>query len=62
MMLPYREELLTRMIHLYGHEHFIVIQYAHLLETLEENEWNKKMLEILVAAHEASPYSGEGDY
>ena len=61
-MPAYREELLTRMINLYGYEHFIVVQYAHLLETLEENEWNKATLEILAAAHEASPFTGKGDY
>jgi len=61
-MPAYCEELLTRMINLYGHEHFLTVWYAQLLETLEENEWNKEMLEILVAAHEASPFTGKGDY
>lgn len=54
-MLPYREEYLTRMIRLYGYEHPVVIQYAHLLETYEENEWNKTILRLLLEAHEETP-------
>ena len=54
-MLAYREEYLTRMIRLYGYEHPVVVQYTHLLETFEENEWNRTVLRLLLEAHEKTP-------
>ena len=54
-MLAYREEYLTRMIRLYGYEHSVVAQYAHLLETFEENKWNRTVLRLLLEAHEEMP-------
>lgn len=48
-----REKLLDRMIALYGYENLMVIEFARLCETWEENEWNDKVLTILVEAHEA---------
>jgi len=54
-MLAYREEYLTRMICLYGDEHPVVVQYAHLLETFEESEWNRTVLRLLLEAHEKTP-------
>lgn len=50
-----REEMLDRMIAVYGLEHPVTIQFAHLCETLEVNGWNDYLLEVLVKAHEESP-------
>lgn len=50
-----REKLLDRMIALYGYEHQIVLQFAHMCEDLDPTEWNDRVLEILVDAHEADP-------
>ncbi len=46
-----REELLTRMIRIYGFEHEAVIEFAKLMETNISNE----SLEILVECHEEYP-------
>lgn len=54
-MTTYRENLIDRMIHLYGFENPIVIEFCKLCERWEENEWNNKALTILVEAHEADP-------
>lgn len=58
-MSAFREELLDRMIGIYGLEHPIVIQFAEMCETNEENEWNNTVLRILVEAHEANPFYEE---
>ena len=55
----FREDLLTRIIHIYGFEHKITIWFAQLLETQEENEINNKMLEMMVKCHEKSPMVDE---
>ena len=47
-----REEMLTRMIHLYGFEHEAVIQFAELME---RDGVTDDVLETLVLAHEAHP-------
>lgn len=54
-----RENYIDRMIAIYGMENPIVIQFCHLCETWEENEWNDKILRLLVEAHEADPYREE---
>lgn len=54
-MSEFRNDLLTRIIRIYGFEHKITIAIAKLLEEWEENEWNDKVLKILVEAHEACP-------
>lgn len=46
-----REELLTRMIRLYGFEHKVVIQFAELME----KNVDTKILETIVKAHEDFP-------
>lgn len=46
-----REELLTRMIRLYGFEHEVVIEFARLMET----EISDHDLEVIVKCHEESP-------
>lgn len=51
-MIELREELITRMINIYGYEDPIVIQFCELCEKLDNTEWNNKCLTILVKAHE----------
>lgn len=48
-----RENLMDRMIRIYGYENPIVVQFCRLCEEWEENDWNDKVLTILVEAHEA---------
>ena len=48
-----REELLTRMIRIYGMEHEIVIMFA---EYVENPKLDEKLLETLVKCHEQNPY------
>ena len=55
----FREDLLTRIIRIYGFEHKITIWFAQLLESQEENEINNKMLEMIVECHEKSPIVDE---
>lgn len=50
-----RENLIDRMIHIYGFENPIVINFAKLCEEYPDNSVNDKMLEILVCAHESDP-------
>lgn len=47
-----REQLLTRMIHIYGFEHQIVKDFAVLLT---RPQFNDAMLEAIVKAHEEYP-------
>ena len=51
-MTELREELITRMIRIYGYENPVVIQFCELCEELDDTEWNNKCLIILVEAHE----------
>lgn len=44
-----REELLTRMIHLYGFEHPAVVQFASLMESEMVDD---ETLRIIVESHE----------
>ena len=50
-----RENLIDRMISIYGYEDKIVIDFARLCETWEETKWNDTILRLLVEAHEADP-------
>ena len=50
-----RENLIDRMIRIYGFEHPIVIQFAELCERMENTEANDKALMMLVKAHEKNP-------
>lgn len=54
-MTTYRENLLDRMIHLYGFENPMVIQFADMCEKYANNAWNDDVLRLLVEAHEADP-------
>ena len=59
-MTTYRENLIDRMIAVYGFEHPIVIEFAKLCENWVENTWNNTLLQTLVEAHENEPhYEGE---
>ena len=51
-MSAYRENLIDRMINIYGYEHPMVIQFAELCEKWDENLWNNTSLTTLVKAHE----------
>lgn len=55
----FRGDLLARIIHIYGFEHKITIWFTQLLETQEENDFNNKMLEMMVECHEKSPIVNE---
>ena len=50
-----RDNLLDRMIAIYGLEHQMTVQFAYLCEQWDENEWNDKVLTLLVESHEADP-------
>lgn len=50
-----RNNLIDRMIAIYGMEHTLVIQFCRLCEEYESNEWNDTALRLLVEAHEADP-------
>lgn len=50
-----RENLIDRMIRIYGFEHPIVIQFAELCEHMPDTEYNNKALMILVKVHEENP-------
>ena len=53
-----REELLTRMIKIYGMEHEVVIRFARFLENPKLDD---ELLETLVEYHEQKPYGWEED-
>ena len=50
-MTTYRENLLDRMIHIYGLEDSIVIQFAEMCERYANNSWNDDVLRLLVESH-----------
>lgn len=51
-MTEFRENLLTRMIHIHGFEHDITIKFAHLLEKVPQTPIDDRALEIIVESHE----------
>lgn len=51
-----KEDLLTRMIHIYGFEHEAVLQFGAIMDTTSED-----VLETIVKAHEAHPVGLEED-
>ena len=59
-MTTYRENLIDRMIHLYGFENPMVIQFADMCEKYPNTADYDDVLRILVEAHEESPIFGEG--
>ena len=56
-----REQLLDRMIKIYGFEHEIVIEFARMCEEWLPTENNDKALETLVKCHEESPVGFDDD-
>lgn len=56
-----REQLVDRMIKVYGFEHEIVVEFAHLCEDYPDNSYTDSMLTTLVKCHEANPYTGDED-
>jgi hypothetical protein len=54
-MTNYRENLIDRLIAVYGFENPIVIGFAEWCETWTDNTWNDKVLTIFVDANEAHP-------
>ena len=61
-MTNFRDDLLTRMIHIYGFEHPLVVQFAKCCEAYTTPDlapmWDK-CLETLVECHEEHPYNPE---
>ena len=55
MMSTLREELLTRMIRVYGFEHPLTLMYGDLLERLDDTTENDEYLVFLVESHEHYP-------
>ena len=56
-----REQLLDRMIKIYGFEHEIVIEFARMCEEWLPIENNYKALESLVNFHEENPVGFDYD-
>lgn len=54
-----RNQLMDAMVRLYGMESRLTIEFFHLCDWWEENEWNNRALNILVEAHEANPLTAE---
>lgn len=54
-----RNQLMDAMVRLYGMESRLTIEFFHLCDYWEENEWNTHALNILVEAHEANPLTAE---
>jgi hypothetical protein len=50
-----REQLLGRMIRIYGFEHGLVVDFAKVLEAWPEGEQYDKCLATIVECHEKSP-------
>ena len=56
-----REQLLDRMIRIYGFEHEIVIEFARMCEEWLPTKNNDKALETLVKCHEENPVGFDND-
>ena len=61
-MTDFRNDLLTRMIRIYGFEHPLVVQFAESCEAYTTPDlapmWDN-CLEALVECHESIPYNSE---
>ncbi len=60
-VLVMREQLLDRMIRIYGFEHEIVIEFARMCEEWLPTKNNDKALETLVKCHEENPVGFDND-
>ena len=54
-MSEYREQLVDRMIHIYGYENEIVIKFCEICEKDPDNAELDKMCELFVSSHEQFP-------
>ena len=54
-MNPMRENLIDRMIRIYGFEHPAVIRFTKLCERWEDTEINDTILRLAVESHEKYP-------
>ena len=54
-MTDFRNDLLTRIIHIYGFEHGVTIDFVRMCEEWENDIAHDKMLEMLVESHEEFP-------
>ena len=54
-MNPMRENLIDRMIRIYGFEHPIVIRFTKLCERWEDRKDNDMILRLAVESHEKYP-------
>lgn len=50
-----REKLIDRMVHIYGFENPIVIEFCKLCEAWEDIEDRDRLLEVIVKSHEEFP-------
>ena len=50
-----RENLIDRMVRIYGYEHPVVIQFTDLCERWKDTKENDKVLRIIVESHEEFP-------
>ena len=50
-----REKLIDRMIHIYGFENPIVIEFCKLCEAWKDIEDRERLLEVIVKSHEEFP-------
>ena len=50
-----REKLIDRMIHIYGFENPIVIEFCNLCEAWKDIEDRDHLLEVIVKSHEEFP-------
>ena len=57
-----REQLLDRMIRIYGFEHEIIIEFARMCEEWLPTENNNKALETLVKYHEENPVGFDKEF
>lgn len=53
-----REQMLTKMIHIYGFEHEAVIQFARLMENPDISD---KVLRTLLLIHQERPLTDEDE-
>lgn len=50
-----RENLIDRMVRIYGFNHPIVVQFIELCERMADTEYNNKTLATLIKIHEENP-------
>ena len=55
------EQLIERMVHIYGFENHIVIEFCKLCEAWEDIEDRDHLLEVIVKSHEEFPQFDDED-